>query len=338
VAGRRHHHVWQMLQRGFSSQANGDHHVWVYRNGKAPEKTVTRKFGRITDFYGSEADANITDFENSIQGFIQECRLMKHGDVVDPSLSSSLISHLEMRSLFLRDELSRLSDRVAQTIKQILSSRNDLSILMTSYLRSHPEILYKELERAGFSEEIRSIALDLAIENLPNFIANGANSMVLGSRQIVGTICASMANIAKSAHNKSLEGDFSELERTKHHLSMKFSILKVKDGSLILPDTTLAFLKENGCAPISKKYDKISTVIIPISSHVAIVGNNDGSPVRDLKTIRRVLASCAYEAFLSKEYCVELNNLSKRIGRNAKLVSQAELNSWLSLDRILENW
>ena len=328
-----------MIQKGFSWQENGDHHVWVYRNGAAPEQTVTRKFGRLNSFYGnagSAADTNITDFENSIQGFIHETRAKPDGYELDTRLSASLVSHLEMRSLFLRDEISRLGDRVAKFILDKMSSKKHYTMMMSSYLKNHPELLDQQMEKHGIAEELRPAVREAFMLAFPQKLKESASDMAVLAQQLYKTMSASLAETAKSSHNKALEGDFSEIDRTRSHLQMIFRVLRATDAELILPDTSLAFFRESGCAPVSDKGDRVEAVVVPLATSVAIVGRRNPHFFRDSSTIRRALASCAHEAFLSNVISPELQALSRRIGKNARLISEADLSKIVRFERLLK--
>lgn len=77
MSGKKQHHIWQMIQRGFSWRERGDDHIWVYTKEAAPRQTVTRKYGQEKSFYGDEnsiADINITNFENQTQELIRKRR------------------------------------------------------------------------------------------------------------------------------------------------------------------------------------------------------------------------------------------------------------------------
>ena len=64
MAGKEHHHVWRMLQRGFGEKRGKDHHIWVYSKDEKPKQKGTGNFGVEKYFYGpegSETDQKITD-------------------------------------------------------------------------------------------------------------------------------------------------------------------------------------------------------------------------------------------------------------------------------------
>lgn len=338
MAGKRQHHIWQMLQRGFSFKERSDNHIWVYRKGIEPEQTVTRKFGQLNNFYGpegSEADDNITSFENATQSFIQDARKMDNGQIVDENISAALVAHLEMRSLFLRDEISRLGERVVSFIRDCMASPKHYQALMCAYIKNHPEILDAEMDKASIDGAMRPLIRDLFMQAAPGLIRESAPEIANFSNMLFDRIVADISEITKSAHNKALLGDFSEIKRAHSHRSLTFSILRSPHSDLILPDTSLTFFTRTGCAPVSDKDDRVEAVVVPLSVDVAIIGKRDPSFQREMPTIQRALASCSYEAFLSPRKGDDLINLSRRISKNARLLTETEIRSIVRFDKLL---
>lgn len=328
MAGKRQHYVWQLLQRGFGRKSYGDHHIWVYRKNSKPTQTVTRSFGVSKAFYGpegSKADANITDFENRMQSFIQEARVKKMGEEIDRDMTAEIISHLEMRSLFIRNEISRLGKRVLTTLEGILSSPKGTRELFIAVARSHPEMLDEALDREAIPDEMRPLAHQMFEQLVSGAISDASSDLAQYAKIIITPLIEDVAVLATDAHNRSLRQPFSEVERTIAHRSLRYFVYHIDEGNLILPDTHLAFFKDRGCAPVSQKGDRIEAVVFPISSQVAIIGKSDLTFERDRETILRVLASCAYEAFLAPEKTLKHQKLASRISRNAKLISDAEI-------------
>jgi hypothetical protein len=340
MSGVRQHHVWKALQNGFSWKEHGDNQIWVHRKGTQPEQTVTRKFGFEKRFYGdadSAADKNITSFENTIQGFIQDVRLMGDGQEVDAEKSAALISHLEVRSQFFREQMSRLGERAALFIQSQISSRANYRKILSTYLENHPELLAAELENAGIPEEMRSFITEKVAENIPVLIENSHSNVRAVFDLIFNLACTSLAAITKEAHNKSLTLDFSEIERTENHRKMRYTVFRSPQANLILPDTCLAFFLAGSCRPISQKSDVVESVVVPVSSSVAIVGSAGRLISRESDLVNRALASCAFEAFLASSNTSEMQGLSNRIGKNARLLSESEIQRAFQIHKLLKD-
>lgn len=340
MAGKKQHHVWKALQNGFSWKEHGDDQIWVYRKGTAAEQTITKKFGVDKKFYGdpdSESDKNITDFENSIQGFIQDARKLAGGTALDTEVCASLLSHLEMRSQFLRSEMLRLAERAVEFIDEQVASRVNFSKLISAYIQKHPEMLDAELEKAGIDHGMWPVLKEKFRQELPRLIKESHGNFSSVFEGIFRAGLGSLAEIAKNSHNKTLASDFLEVERTNFHRKLSFSVLESGSANFILPDTCVAFFMQSGCRPVSNKDDRVEGVVIPISKGRAILGRSDSTRIWDPSTIRRALASCAFEAFVSHENNGDLQSLASRIGKNALMISEAQVSRIFQFDRLVKD-
>lgn len=340
MAGIGQHHVWRMLQRGFSFTDKGPDQIWVYSKDADPEQTVTKKFGKDDYFYGEPdvgADKNITDYENSVQSFIQEARQSPSGTELNSEVCGALVAHLEMRSSFPRSQIAEVADAALNQLKEAFSSPDSFQKMMLQSSATIETEIEAKLAASNASEADRRVVRALASHILPTAISAGHAEI---SAPIVGALdefINSIPDLTKNAHINSLVSPFSEVERSKIHQKLSFWTYRPEELSLILPDTCLAFLMTGKCAPVSQKGDKIESVIVPISANVAIIGLAKGAIHPTGATINRVLASCAKEFFISNSKTSDLQRLSSRIGKNAVMLSKAEIKSILSLRSLMES-
>jgi len=338
MAGKEQHHVWRMLQRGFGEKRGKDHHIWVYRKGAKPSRKGTRNFGVDRFFYGpegSETDKSITNFENSVQSSIQDARKLDDGAELSASFVAPLIAHLEVRSNFLRSELSNLTERMQAALADHLSSTAKVKTMMKDYLKNNPKELDKLLAKnfvPGNQREAISKLLDTYIDNLPTGMAeNVFDGMVAQFFQL--------ANLApdgiKEAHNKALLEIKPESPRIKAWSDFDYTVYRPKVGQLILPDTCCTFVGLKKVTPFSQPKDDTHTVIIPISSEVAIMGRKGKEGPMELKTINRLLAGSAYDAFIARTDDPVLASLAGRIGKHAKMMSDKEVRELFAFERLL---
>lgn len=317
-----------MLQRGFGEKRGRDHHVWVYRKGASAEQTVTRLFGVEKHFYGPEgshADEKITDYENESQSTIQEIRMLPNGSEVDPEFVATLIAHLEMRTAFLRENASTETRKAVGEFIQRFKSPKELRAMMVAHLKNNPDELDKLLgkgfihpgQREGFAEIARRL-----VETLPDDEIMKSMEEDFGA---LGDAADRLPDIIRDGQNKALGLDVTNLMRTKSHLGRNYSVFRPEAGSLILPDTTLAFIKQGGASPFSQKDDDIEAVILPIASDTAIIGKASAKTDYSLKAINRLLAGCSFKAFLAKENSSHFQGLTGRIGKYARLINDRDL-------------
>lgn len=338
MAGKEHHHIWRMLQRGFGEKRGADHHIWVYRNGVEPSQKGTRNFGVDKFFYGpegSETDKSVTDFENSVQGDIQDVRKLDDGAGLDPAFVAPLIAHLEVRSNFLRSELSNMTERMKAALTDHFSSRAKVRVMIKDYMKKHPEEIDAFFAKSFVPSDERVEAFklfDAYVDNLPQGVAE----------EMFGDKVAEffqMANLVpdgiKETHNRAILAIKPASPRIKALGEYVYTVYRPNDGQLILPDTCAAFVGRKNVAPFSQPKDDMHTVIIPISSEVAIVGRKGKEEPLELKTINRLLAGCAYYAFVARINDPILVSLAGRIGKHARMMSDKEIRELFAFEQLL---
>lgn len=338
MAGKKHHHVWRMLQRGFGEKRGKDHHIWVYRKGTKPSLKGTGNFGVDKFFYGpegSETDTSITNFENSVQGDIRNAREMRDGAELDAAFVASLIAHLEIRSNFLRLELSNMLDRLQAALTEHFSSTAKVQAMMKDHLRKNPEKVSSFLARNFVPTNQRENAsklFDVYIDNLPPDMARG---MFDGKIAEIFQMANLVPDTIKESHNQAILEITPDSPRVKALGEFEFTVYRPDVGQLLLPDTCVAFVGPKKVAPFSQLNDNIQSVIVPISSNAAIIGHKGKKEPMEMKTINRLLAGCAYDAFISKINDESFTSLSSRIGKHARMMSDREIRELFSFERML---
>lgn len=339
MAGKDQHHVWQMIQRGFGIQRGKYHHIWVFTKDEKPKQTTTRKYGSEPNFLTTDTDRSadevLTDFENATQGFIHDLRQKEHGAPVSVNDMAPFISHLEMRSMFLRQELSRLNDRLFEGIQDIFSTQARTQALLAKHLENNPELIEKELDKLNVQGSDRDLAAAYAEHALPELIRDAAAKMAGMVHSVFSADLLQTTNLVKNSHIRAIVQGFTEIERTTTHAEFEYSIVK-EQGGLILPDTGLAFLKPKGIVPISQKDDGIREVVIPIDCQTYVYGHKRSATRRTRAVVNKILASCSFESFIGRENTQEFGSIAKFIGKNARMISDVELQKMLSFESFLD--
>lgn len=338
MAGKEHHHIWRLLQRGFGQKRGSDFHVWVYGKNEKPRLRGTGNFGVEKYFYGAEGsdtDKKITKFENSIQSDIQDTRKKENGEVLDSDFCSSLIAHLEIRSQFLRSEVSNLMERLIASIRKNFGTAESARRLVLSHLQSNPAILEELLAQQLVPIGERSQAaefLKIALEKAPQGVIESLFSSELDR---LASSVMHIPDFMKDAHNKAILEISPQSERVKSLRGYNFKVRRVEHESLILPDTCCAFVGHKTVSPFSQPDQHFHSIIVPISAKVAILGQMKNAPQIQPKTMNRILAGCAYEAFIADANLIQFERLSSRISKYARLMSDREIKALFSLDKIL---
>lgn len=328
MAGSNQHHVWRLLQRGFGEKRGDDYHIWTYTKSKPPRKTSTKKFGVEKYFYGPEgslADSNITKYENDNQSAIQDIRNFPHGSKVDSDFSASLIAHLEMRSAFLRKDVSKNMQKGMVNLLENFTDPKDLRNSIIEYLVKNPDELNKKLEQEFIPKEQRPGYTEIFFKIIRKMTDEELISSFQPALKKAEFFIEKFPDLIKSAQNNAFAENKDFSARAKLHANRQYSVWRVQEDSFILPDTTLAFFKKKGASPFIDKGDVIEAVVLPIASNVAIIGKIQTNFDYSLEAVNRVLAGCAYEAFIAKDNKPKFVSLVKRIGKYAKLISDKDL-------------
>lgn len=334
MAGKHQHHVWQMLQRGFGRKHGRYHHVWVYSKDVAPYRTSTYNFG-AQDFYYSEgsdhlADEAITKFENSAQSKILEIRELPDGAQIDSLFVSNFLAHLEMRSRFIREELSRVGSNVLETLESHLSDENSLEDLLLAYLKKNPKYLEDKLAEHGLSPGVGKALLHFIKGNPKSLVGEDLKDLIEEFTPIFSKLRADIPKISRAAHLSTMKRDFSQVQRKNIHRDLNYILVRI-DSQIILPDTCVAFLSKNRVMPFTQKGSRIQEVILPIGYDHYIYGFKRNPIKRSGGQLRRILASCAFENFVALDDLPELKAVRSGIGKNAKIVSEQDFRNSVSL-------
>ena len=338
MAGKEHHHVWRMLQRGFGEKIGSDHHIWVYRKGAKPTQKGTGNFGVDRFFYGpegSDTDRRITDFENSVQSEIQNARTMESGAKLDAAFVAPLIAHLEIRSKFLRSELSNMTGRLLTALDEHFSSTAKVQAMMKDYLKKNPKWLDTFLAKSLVPVDHRDHASELFFAYIDSLPPNTASNLFDEKIAEIRKMAQVLPEGIKESHNKAILEIEPNSPRIRALEDYSYTVYRPHSGQLVLPDTCCAFIGPENVAPFSQPKNDARTVVIPISAEAAIIGQKGKEKPMDLRTINRLLAGCSYEAFIAKNDDPNFASLTRRIGKFAKLMSDNEVRELFSFERLL---
>ncbi|NVJ96492.1 MAG: DUF4238 domain-containing protein [Marivivens sp.] len=338
MAGKNQHHIWQMVQRGFSHKEFKADQIWVYEKGKSPRRTQPKNYGSENHFYGevgSRVDQKLTNLENELSELIHLIRNSDCGTFLDGADTSKLISLLTMRSLSLRDQLKELSRTVFKELSRIGKDERIFKDLMLGYIKQNPDFgtdIVPMLLQDGRSEEQ---ARDLIVGAANYHIETQTSDLAVESATIIDLILSSIPDFSMKVHLAALEKDFLSSKLVDKYEGMSFIVQRAEVGSFILPDIGVIFLDDESAYSFPDGSRHPSEVIIPISSDVLVVGAKSRCEIRSIKTIRRLLASCAHKTFIAPVLAPELDRMSNLIGKNSKLGIMRTAKRYCKLETML---
>lgn len=268
----------------------------------------------------------ITDYENDINSFISQLKANNSTTLEDTKTISGLIAHLETRTLFLREEMAVLMGAVSSTICHLFSSSSNVEKIIQVYMREHPNFLDEKLKELNIEAKNFELARDLVSSQIDDIIKNTSQDLSAQFSKTWKTIEADLINIIKSSHLKSLKEQNASTVQTKFYENLKYRLHDEIEGSFILPDVMTVFMTSNGIKLFTSKGDVVESVIFPLTSSQLLIGERVETLNRPLKQWNRILASAAFGSFIAKSDSPNFRSLACRIGRNAELLSDADIN------------
>jgi hypothetical protein len=332
MSGRNQHHFWQVLQRGFGVERKPDYTtVFVYKKNKPPFAVGTRNFGAERDFFdftpGSGADALITKTETDLQGLV---KYLQNDGQVTSDLSApiaALIVHLETRTKFLRQHFAETVSDVMDGLNSWFANPVIFQKMMKKYALDNPDKIEALLAQHIHEPSTRAGLTEFIIDNFAVLGSAIIRSASHDAAESINAIKNEVFEIAKQSHIKALLGAAPDGIRRDRYMSLKFRLKSGFGGNLICPDTMTSFLTDRKPKPFLDKDDGLEAVWIPLTSDLMLIGETGASVDRADEAILRILASTSYEAFIANSDVPDLRRLSVRIGKNAQILSGADIKS-----------
>lgn len=332
MSGRNQHHFWQILQRGFGVQRKPDYTtVFAYQKNRLPFPVGTRNFGAERDFFDfapeSGADDLITRTENELQGLVKH--LQNGGQVSGDhtGLISVLIAHLETRTKFLREHFAETTLNLMDELNRWFSNPIIFKKMMLKYASDNRDEIDLLLSQHVDEPDTRAALTELMIENFDMLGENVIRSASDDAAHSMRAFAENIFEVAKKSHIKAILNTTPDSIRRDRYLGLRYRLKSGFGGNLICPDTMTSFLTDGKPKPFLDKEDRLESVWIPLTSDLMLIGETSTSVDRTNQSVLRILASTSYSAFIANSDAPDLRRLSSRIGKNAQLLSVADIKS-----------
>lgn len=328
MSGRKHHHVPQFLQRRFGQTGRKSTKVFVYKKDGRVFPTSTENYGAERDFYAEGddffVDDLITDYEEDIQPFLG--RLIE-GDPLalsDSRTISEIISHLEMRSAFLRSQMIEVSGVLAEFLQRTFADRASVKKMLTACFFENPEMLRDAITQ-NFGSDGVSVALEeFVTSQIGTLIENNMQPLLDSLTDTLFNAQSLFAGSIKPAHLKALRSHPADVARRETYEGFIYKLQKLHDCSLVLPDTMVAFSTKSRLTPFTQKNDEVIEIFLPLSSNKLLVGCKKTPIQRTGPEMNSILASTSFASFIAPDDNPQLRKLAKKIGRNAVLLPETD--------------
>lgn len=338
MSGKRHHFIPQFLQRGFASHnTNKDYYTWVYRRGDInPFNTNIKNVGLEGYFYAenkeSTLDDIITDAETEYAIFVDELRNNDGVKKIDRKMAANLIAHLEVRTKNLRDSFRNAGTLLLYEMTNFLQDQVNCERFVKKQVATEAvKMLDDELVDRGIPRTLLPIYrpqfAPLIKEKIPEMIENLSNMM----RYISQNIPSMLEKSAKSGHIKALLNSHTPQIKVSAYENLHFQVISTGYTTVPLGDSSVIFNIEGDLAfkPYFEIDNKLLAVILPINSSQLLVGSKKNYQLK-INEIPEAIVRCSLDYFIVREQSADNEELAKHISKNARMISESEIEEILS--------
>lgn len=320
----------QMIQRGFGRITKKSYQVIVYGRDGTVFPTSTAGYGAERDFYADGddfiVDDLITEYENDIHEFYRKLVEADSEALQNRALIAGLIAHLELRSHFFREHLSERVEYFGAGFQAILSNPSKLSSMLASALAENPDILSNGIkENIGDHDLIEPLAKHIGptIEHLIKINAKRFSKEL--SERFIECGMPFFSDIRR-AHLRAVGKEIGDPKRKETYIDLNYTVHEIDDAPLILPDTMVAFCSIDRAIPFLDKGFPLDHILLPLTSKRILIGSKKKPLVRPAIVMNKILASTSFTRFIADRDDERLRRLTSRIGRNASILTNSDIN------------
>ncbi|RUO44491.1 DUF4238 domain-containing protein [Idiomarina aquatica] len=337
MSGKRQHYIPQLLQRGFKSQSYGDEHfTWVFRQSSKPFEANIKNVGVEGYFYSegnnSEVDESITQLEMKIGRIV---RNLQQSDTPEPVSKdiAMVVAHLEARTRHLRLSFMSAGQSLLNTLVELVSDEKSLVALVENQIVNEPTIIDNAIRELGATTAQVPILRELIRPQLGPFMKENATQIAQNFRsEVLNLSPKRLLDSIKTGHLSGLRESLVPAHKAIRYETLNYSIITSEQVSIPLGDSMLVF-KVSGSRtykPFLDKEDQLLAILLPLTPSRILVGSVNRSIYIDFLEIRREIARCSYEHFISSENTDDIQQLGLLIQENAHLLSKSEIEKIVS--------
>jgi hypothetical protein len=347
MAGKRHHTIPQLLQRGFASRICDDEFfVWQYR-GRQPGFEVNIKNVSVERFfYGkpeeTDLDERITAIEDELARSVHQLREVATGtpQPVDGPVASRLVAHFALRTQQMR---AGIDDMMKWTTNILDRDKQDPTVAIEIFLRSiatDPTALEAMAKDALINQNCPPERIDEAVAYIAPRLPELLKAAVLAPnspyKKIVGSYFENFRERlpVAGAHGRqhALSNNLRAAERVALYKSFRW-YSRTTTEPLILGDCVCLFETsgERRFRPIDLGIGELITIFLPLAAHVLLFGTRSlPAPLR-VPQINRAAARCSRSFFISSQPLPTDSHLIRAQGQWSGVVHEREV------ERVLAN-
>lgn len=341
MAGKRQHFVPQLLQRGFASHFDGgEAFTWVQRKRVKPFNANIKNVGVEGFFYSVDGDVEldraITDFEGKFNALISGLRSQVASGPVDPLGVAQLLAHFEIRTRHLRQSFLESGNYLLDELLNFVSDKEVFECYFRKAIQRDPSLMQgaiaNEMQRYGISNKFLPQFMEMTKPLLEQALPEMLLKMPVFTEQIRSFLPEMIKGAVKSGHIAALTKTLAPESKVSRFVGLQFRVAESGGVSLPLGDSVVLFhiAGERTFKPFLEGKDEMLAVFLPLSPRHVLVGSDGPFYELDHMRLRREIARCALEHFISSEPPPEHSDLVPLIGENAYMLSTDEMETMIS--------
>ncbi|MDG4719219.1 MULTISPECIES: DUF4238 domain-containing protein [Thalassospira] len=330
MAGIKQHYIPQLLLKGFGRPRGRKVVQVVVFSRENVFSTATdgvaaqRYFYSRPDGTGETLDDRITSYENGLNSMLVQLRATQRIDAGLKLKLGELVVHLCVRAAVVRESFGFAAKRIVGRFESEFSSpalaRKALGIdalvlpklvrdeFDSIYERYSVEFSLKGISKLGFRE--------LASQwTRKNFNENFQRNLGRITEELEG-IQRGINEVVENSHRNVLKQGLAPSQRVRGLERLEWRVVPCQNSDLVLPDcVAIASDNDGNWGPyVFFKLDAISRVIMPISNQFALCGAVNPSDRCLPENYNKLLASCSWQFFVSRDQNSFLDQFRPIIG------------------------
>ena len=333
MAGRKQHFIPQHFQKPFAIKRSKEK-IWLYRKSNPnPIQTSISDTAAQKDFYSKPSKENIptlddliTRYEQFLHPKVDKLRRLEIGDDIPAAEVAELVTHLAMRSSYMRDMVKDVASSMAEAIQEVTSGKvNGQKI---NFPKHHvppaiENLIIKEFEKKKLmaktpvsAQTVAKLTYFVLREIADEFLTDATKGMIADFVEELKRECSS---ISSNAQTTVLTDSLAPEARVKKLSELKWTVVEGPDGGAILPDcTSVVFDGEKWTSLFLAGNEEIVAVALPLTPDRIALGLAVGVSKIDVADFNTIAAHSSYTFFLSSSCKPELKQALPKLGRTVR--------------------
>ncbi len=193
------------------------------------------------------------------------------------------------------------------------------------------DAMAKEMQKYGVPGKLLPQVMEMTKSLLEQALPETLSKMSAFAAQFRRSLPTVLKGAAKSGHIRALVGTLAPESKVSRFVGLQFRVVRSSGVSLPLGDSVVLFhvAGERSFKPFFEGKDELLAVFLPLSPHLVLVGST-GSYELDFARLRREIARCALEHFISSGAPPEHSDLLPLIGENSYMLSTDQVEMMVS--------